>query len=428
MLFVLRKIKDNNDTILKTILISCSIVFIVTAFCLDTPSTILTGLGIIIRHSDKLITDYVAIAGWGATFLNAGLLMLIAIGIICLQDMQFTGNSVTIVFWMAGFGMFGKNIINIWSILLGVYLYSKFTNTPFSKYTYIALFGTALAPLTTEILLWSHSYLLSTMVGVTIGFILPCIAMRSLQVHQGYNLYNVGFAAGVIGVIIMSVMRTFNYIAEPSFFWHDQWDKEVIFLVYILFLLFIIIGCFLEPKIVHKYKVLITRLECLKIDFIILDGVGVTLFNMGLLGIIYTTFVLLIGSVINGATLGAILAIVGFGAFGKHVKNTIPIVIGVILGTVLGSWSISDPSVLLAALFGTALAPITSRFGIVGGIIAGVVHLLLVLLTGSWHGWTNLYNNGLAAGIVALFLVPILEIFKDNIEETINQEEVVNNI
>lgn len=429
MLLVLKKIKNNDDALIKTILISCSIVFIVASFCFDTPSTILAGLGTIIAHSDKLITDYVAIAGWGATFLNAGLLMLIAIAIICLQKIKFTGNTITIVFWMGGFGMFGKNIANIWSIVLGVYLYSKFTNIPFSKYIYIALFGTALAPLTTEIILWTHSYVIGAMVGVTIGFILPAVAMRCLQAHRGYNLYNIGFAAGLIGVVIMSVMRSFHYTAEASLFWHEQLDTGVILLLYTIFMIFMIIGYILEPNVLRKYKILITRLECLKVDFIILDGVAVTLFNMGLLGLIYTSFVIVVGSVINGATLGAIMAIVGFGASGKHVKNTVPIVVGVILGTLLGAWNIRNPSVLLAALFGTALAPIASQFGVIAGIIAGVIHLLLVSVTGSWHGWTNLYNNGLSAGIVAMFLVPILEVFKEDkkMERTSYQEEAVEN-
>ena len=66
-------------------------------------------------------------------------------------------------------------------------------------------------------------------------------------------------------------------------------------------------------------------------DFIILDGLPVTLFNMGTLGIAATAYILLTGGTINGATLGGILTIIGFGAFGKHLRNILPIMGGVII-------------------------------------------------------------------------------------------------
>ncbi|MFV0392930.1 MAG: DUF1576 domain-containing protein, partial [Coprobacillaceae bacterium] len=211
---LLGKLKDNSDNLLKTILICFSLVFIVIAFCLDTPLDIVNGLETIIFHSDKLITDYVHIAGWGATFVNAGLLMLIAIGIIHIQKVPINGIAMAAIFLMGGFGMFGKNIVNIWNILLGTYLYSKFTHTKFSQYIFIAFFGTALAPLVTEAIMFSDNYLMGVLIGVLIGFILPPVSRKSLQVHQGYNLSNVGFAAGLIGTILVSMMRSFNYNAE----------------------------------------------------------------------------------------------------------------------------------------------------------------------------------------------------------------------
>ncbi|MGD9922920.1 MAG: DUF1576 domain-containing protein, partial [Pseudorhodoplanes sp.] len=67
-----------------------------------------------------------------------------------------------------------------------------------------------------------------------------------------------------------------------------------------------------------------------------------------------------------------------------------------------------DPSGLLAALFGTTLAPIAGRFGWHWGIVAGFLHSSAARSVGSVHGGLNLYNNGFAAGIVAAVLAAVI--------------------
>ena len=91
-------------------------------------------------------------------------------------------------------------------------------------------------------------------------------------------------------------------------------------------------------------------------DFISLFGYGPTLANIGLTGAIGTAYVLLVNSDLNGPVIGAIFSIVGFAAFGKHPKNIVPIMLGVFLGSLAKPWNASDPSIVLAALFGTTLA------------------------------------------------------------------------
>ena len=114
------------------------------------------------------------------------------------------------------------------------------------------------------------------------------------------------------------------------------------------------------------------------------------------------------GGDLNGPTIGAILTIVGFAAFGKHPRNIAPIMVGVFLGALSRFASPADPSLTLAALFGTTLAPIAGRFGIGWGIVAGFVHASAALTVGPLHAGLNLYNNGFAAGIVAAVLVPVI--------------------
>ena len=119
-------------------------------------------------------------------------------------------------------------------------------------------------------------------------------------------------------------------------------------------------------------------------------------------------YVLAVGSDLNGPVIGAILTIVGFAAFGKHPRNVVPIMLGVFLAGILKPWSPADPSIVLAALFGTTLAPIAGRFGWHWGIVAGVLHASAATSVGWLHAGLNLYNNGFAAGLVAAVLVPVI--------------------
>ena len=143
-------------------------------------------------------------------------------------------------------------------------------------------------------------------------------------------------------------------------------------------------------------------------DFIALAGIGPTLANMGLTGAIGVAYVLAVGGELNGPVIGAIFTIVGFAAFGKHPRNIVPIMVGVFLGSLAKPWSADDPSILLAALFGTTLAPIAGRFGWHWGVVAGFIHSSAAQTVGPLHAGLNLYNNGFAAGIVASVLVPVI--------------------
>ena len=68
----------------------------------------------------------------------------------------------------------------------------------------------------------------------------------------------------------------------------------------------------------------------------------------------------------------------------------------------------------MAILFGTTLAPIAGQFGVLAGIAAGAVHLVMVEATALWHGGLDLYNNGFAGGLTAALFVAILQWYKTN--------------
>ena len=87
--------------------------------------------------------------------------------------------------------------------------------------------------------------------------------------------------------------------------------------------------------------------------------------------------------------------------------------LGVLLGSFTKKWTISSPSPMLALLFSTTLAPVAGEFGVIVGVLAGYLHSSVALNVGIVYGGMNLYNNGFAGGIVAMFLVPVIHSIMD---------------
>lgn len=391
--------------------------FILFGFFADTSKNILAGFTAILREPGILITDYIVIGGVGAAFINAGLLTLFSILLLYLLDINISGISIASIFLMAGFALFGKNILNVWFIILGTFLYAKLQKHSFSKYVYIGLFGTSLAPAISEILFNINlpvglRIMLALFVGVSIGFLLPPLSSHFLKVHQGFNLYNIGFTAGIIGTILVSISKSYGFITKSNLFWSSGNNLLLSFYLMTLFTSMLFIGYFLEGKSFRSFTNIFSYTGRLVSDYVILEGFGASLMNMGLNGVFAMAYVLLVKGELNGPSIGGILTIVGFGAFGKHLKNITPIFIGVFIGSLTKTWNINDPSIILAALFGTALAPIAGEFGWVYGIAAGFINSSVVLNVGVLHGGFNLYNTGFSAGIVAAVMLPIIEAFR----------------
>lgn len=394
-----------------------SVSLIAFGFIIDTPGEILHGVIRILAESDILISDYIGIGGIGAAFVNSGLLTLIFSMLLHKLGINFNGAAFASLFIVAGFALFGKNLFNVWFIILGVYLYARFHREKFSKFIYIALFGTTLAPIVTEIILNTSLPVytrlpLGLFIGMSIGFILPPLSTYLLRVHQGFNLYNVGFAGGLIGTIYVSVFKSYGLLPNSRVIWTTGNNGVLGIFLAVLFFIMIALGIFLDRDIKHSYRNILEYSGRLVSDFVLLEGFGSSLVNMGLCGLIATIYIVSIGGDLNGPTIGGIFTIVGFGGFGKHPKNILPIFAGVFLGSLTKVWDINDPSIQLAALFGTGLAPIAGEFGWYFGVLAGFLHSSVVLNVGVLHEGLNLYNNGFAAGIVAAFLVPIIQAFR----------------
>lgn len=393
--------------------------FIVAGFFLQPLDGIIYGISRIVEEPDFLITDYIAVGGMGAAFINAGFLTVISIAIIYYLDMEMDGHTITSSCLMFGFSLFGKNLMNIWAIFLGVYLYSRYHKTHMSRYVYIGIYGTSLSPIITQIMHivdipFAGRLALSLVVGICIGFVLPPLATHVHYAHKGYSLYNVGFAAGIIATVMVSTLKSFGIETESRLIWSVGNNTTLLVLLFVLFGS-MIIGAFLwdGERLFRAYCRILKTSGISGTDYLKDEGGAPVAFNMGVNGIFATLFVLAVGSDLNGPTLGGIFTIVGFSSTGKHLRNIFPVMIGVCIASVTGFWPVDDPSAMLALLFSTTLAPIAGEFGVIAGIIAGFLHTSVAMNVGILYGGMNLYNNGFAGGIIAIFMVPVIQSIKD---------------
>ena len=410
----LRSARTRESNFGYAVLAFTSLLFILFGLTQSRPEAILAGFSRIIQSTNILITDYVALGGIGAAFVNAGLLMLLSVLLLLSHRAPFRGITVVGVFLMGSFGLFGKNIYNVWPLMFGTWLYARLKREPFTEHIYTALFATSLAPIVTEFAFVLHlpeqtGAPIGILVGMCVGLVAPPLAAHLKQVHKGFSLYNVGFTAGIIGTVFVSILKSYGYKTGFNMIWSDGNDALFGVFLVLLFAFFTLTGYFLSPHpILGLQKIFRETGQSCK-DFSELAGFGAALLNMGINGFVATGYVLLVGGPLNGPTIGGILTIAGFGACGKHTRNVVPVMLGVVLGSLTKVWNINDPAVLLAALFGTSLAPVSGHYGWAWGVVAGFLNSSVALSSGVMHGGMNLYNTGFSAGIVAAFLVPLIE-------------------
>ena len=381
---------------------------------MDTPVNILRGLSTIILTEDALITDYVLIAGPGAALVNSALVTAISTLILRRSGEPFNGFSSVVVGLMSGFSLFGKNFVNIWPILLGTFLYAKSRREPVGKYAPVGLLATALAPVVSYIALdngWGTP-LAGGLVGILIGFIMPPLSAYTYKIQNGMNLYNMGFACGLLAMILVPVMSSMGANPTVAHHWAEGYNLHFAIFLGVLCLGLTVAGFFFSGRPAWAawagYRRLLRTTGRAPSDYLRMFGPAPVLINMGVNGLIGMAFILATGGDLNGPTLGGILTIMGFSAFGKHARNITPIMLGVVIGGVFMHFDINQSSVQLALLFGTTLAPISGYFGWPFGIVAGFLHSSVVLHAGTPVEGINLYNNGFSGGLLAIVLYPII--------------------
>lgn len=414
---------ERTEKSLYTIMLIFIVGLAVMGLALDGPTQTLKGFLHLQVRGARLINDFTQ-AGAGSAMFNAALVGLVGLIIVFFSTISLSGPTIAAIFTMVGFGFFGKTPLNALPIIGGVWIAARLAHKTLGSYSLIALFGTALGPVVTFIMFemglpLSLSIPLGLFSGLVAGFILPGVARSMLQLHQGYNLYNTGFSCGFIGLFLSGLLIASNKMEPITIIWNTANESALVLFIPILSLFLILSALIIDGfshiretiQALFKLQNLSGRLPT---DLFDAGTAGSALINMALLGLVSSLYVALVKAPFNGPVIGGILTVMGFGGFGKTLKNIWPVVAGVVLATLVFGKQLSDPGPILAALFCTTLAPIAGQFGIVAGIVAGFIHLFMVETTAVWHGGLDLYNNGFAGGLTASLIMAMLQWYKTN--------------
>lgn len=407
------KFKDRKQQIQILALMLCSLILaIISAYIIKEKENIFLGFYHILTSPAILITDFILVGGIGASFLNAFCILGFNFYLYRLFKVKINGTAIAALCTIFGFSFFGKNILNILPFYLGGILYSVYSHTDFKDNLINISFASALAPFVSAIAFndidfyYESSYINAIFLGVIIGFIIVPLSQKMYHFHQGYDLYNLGFTGGILGAVIVAILRIYNFQFLQQNLISTDYNIPLKVMCTASFAAIFAAGFYINDKSFSGFYTLLKD-SGYKVDFTRKYGYGLSLMNMGINGFLGIIYIILTGQDFNGPLLAALFTLVGFSAHGKTAFNVLPILAGVYLahfGTSTDSFTLA-----ISGLFGTALAPIAGVYGFLPGMVAGWLHLAVVQNIGSVHGGMNLYNNGFSAGVVAAFLKPLLD-------------------
>ena len=396
------------------VMLAVNAAFFALAFILDNPSDVFSGFLKIVTSRSILVTDYIEIGGIGATLLNVSLVGFMSVLIFVFSGAEPNGAIIMAMWMTVGFAFFGKNVFNMLPLTAGVWLFAKYNKERFINYSLAALLSATVAPVISEIsFLGVFSRPAEIAAGVTlgfvIGFIFPAISAETVKAHSGYNLYNMGFAGGLIATIFATGFKSFGIDIVPVSVWSSGNNIILAGVLYAISAAMLCCGIFAGgvKNNIDGFVKIFRHPGRLVTDFYILYKNSIYI-NMAVLCAFATTLTLVLGAELNGPVIAGIFTVAGFGSFGKHLKNIIPVLIGAVISAYINQWEPAYPANIMAILFSTCLAPIAGQFGWIWGITAGFLHVSVAMHVGHLNSGLNLYNNGFAAGLVVMFLLPVI--------------------
>ncbi len=412
----------HNDLYLELL---CFILFILS-FCFEPITEVFKGYGKIVTSPSILLTDYVFVGGVGATLLNVASILLFNLIMLKILKIHISGPVYCGIIMICGFSFFGKNIINTLPIYCGIWLYSLIKKIPFKRFIITTLFSTGISPLVSYSIFgfgipYYFSIPLGLFCGILVGFIIPAYASHTITFHEGYNLYNTGFALGVLSALFYAFFRLVGLNVTVATLYDDTNSLVFYILLASISLSFILLAFIGNIHVLNRYFKLLKTSGKLVSDYFKEFGVETVMLNFGILGIILFALFAILRIPLNGILFGSIFSILGVAAFGLHVRNVIPVWIGsalaiLVMMAVRNDFSIKvsrDMNILVAFVFASGLAPISRKYGIIYGLAGGFMHIVLTPSMIGLQGGFDLYNNGFSAGFEASILVVCAEkIFK----------------
>ena len=233
-----------------TLVLAFAILTVFTYFVIIDKTNIVIGLKNIVTSPSTLITDFLVIGGLGATFLNAFSLFIFNFTLVKSFRVKISGLVLAAFFTVFGFSFFGKNIFNVLPIYLGGIMYAKFEHLDFKTVLPTIMFTSALAPFISAMAFSSdtfeEAYLLAMILGIVIGFIATPLAKKMVSFHEGFNLYNLGFTGGLLGAVITSILKAYDFNIEPQKLISTKYHLVLLITCSMVFLLMISVGFYIN--------------------------------------------------------------------------------------------------------------------------------------------------------------------------------------
>ena len=175
---------------------------------------VVDGVRQVMRAPGQAPSDFIAMAGFGPTLANMGLTGFVGMIYVLAIGGSLNGPVIGAILTIVGFSAYGKHPRNIAPIMLGVFVGSllKPWGAADPSATLAALFGTTLAPIAGRFG-WGW--------GLVAGFVHSSAAMSVGPLHAGLNLYNNGFAAGIVASVLVPVI-----LAVRAGFGYDDGDLK----------------------------------------------------------------------------------------------------------------------------------------------------------------------------------------------------------
>ena len=421
--------------------------FLIAAFFMPDRDTMFTGLWKLLSGTCKISTNYFALGGYAATFLNMGLVGVICTALVCLPGAKPNNVTTLGVILTIGFGSWGINPLNMVPTVLGVCLYALVKKEKLGAVSNAMLYSTGIAPLISDLLFRypGTEYIgfnglgiaLAIFIGLVIGFFLPAGMAHAPNIHKGYDHYSAAVPIGFTAFFLRSALYTVllgqktSELSTMAALDVASWMNTNIFCL-ILFALCIVfallMGC--TPRDYWNLMKDSGHGVCFSTKY----GNATFLMNVGVFGLMILGYFNLAGAldgrnVWTGMTFGIVFCMLSTCNSGSHPRNVLPIMLGYILSSYLFAWlgkllgndsfalTIGNQSILIGLCYANGLSPITGKYGWGYGMLAAGLHYLLVTAVPDMHGGFCLYNGGFTAALICLLFVPQLERFCRTKEE-----------
>ena len=431
----MNKIKNlSESSFLKVFFGFLSACFLIAALFMPDRDTMLSGLWQIWSQPAKISTNDFALGGYAATFLNMGLVGLCFTLLFVVLKAQANNVSTLAFVLTLGFCSWGITVLNIWPTILGVVVYSLVRKEKPGANINAMMFSTGIAPLINDLLVRYPNaevvgfnlpgLLLTLVVGFLIGFLLPAGLGHAPNVHKGFDLYSaavpVCFFAFFLNAALYKTMGVALPAAPAAETLQVASQAAVNVFCCIVFGLCVAAALAMGCKPKDYWQLLGAPDHVASVSGKL--GTPVFLMNVGVYGLFILAYYNLIGATFNAITFGIIFCMLCTCNSGSHPGNVWPIMLGYAVASVAAGWfsqlaggtfatAINAQAIVVGLCFANGLSPITSKYGWFWGMVAAMMHYLLVTSVPNMHGGYCLYNGGFTAAVICLILVPELERF-----------------